>query len=124
MKTMKLALGIMATVAAIALTTPMANAKDKTPTATPGDVKTSNDDSGMKPEEAPHDKVGTIPGKSTPGDVKTSDADSGMKPNEAPNEKVGTIPGASTPGDVKTSNDDSGMNNDDAAHDVVDQKEE
>ncbi len=90
-----------------------------TQNATPGDVKTSNDDQGMKPEAAPNDKVGTIPGESTPGDVKTSDDDSGMNPEAAPNDKVGTIPGKSTPGDVKTSNADSGMNPDDAAHDKV-----
>ena len=85
--------------------------------ATPGDVKTSTDDSGAQPAEAPHDKVGTVPGESTPGDVKTSNDDSGHNNDAAPNDKVGTVPGESTPGDVKTSTDDNGAQPDKAPHD-------
>lgn len=53
----------------------------------PGDVKTSNDDSGMNHDDAAHDKT-HIEGDATPGDVKTSNDDSGMKHDQAPHDKV------------------------------------
>ena len=127
MKSMKYMLAVAAMMGTVAMFSGGAIANEttvhtktvKAAGATPGDVKTSNDDSGMNHDDAPHDKVGTIPGEATPGDVKTSNDDSGMNNDAAPNDKVGTIPGEATPGDVKTSNDDSGMNHDDATHDKV-----
>ena len=106
-KTFKIMLSLGAAVGVMAFAAQGANAADahvetktsKTTVATdvkagevlnsaPGDVKTSNDDSGMNHDAAPHDKVGTIEGESTPGDVKTSNDDSGMNHDEAPHDKV------------------------------------
>ncbi len=61
--------------------------KHNVSTATPGDVKTSNDDSGMNHDDATHEKI-SDGGDDTPGDVKTSNDDSGMNHDDATHEKV------------------------------------
>ena len=59
---MKIVLSMAVVFISLGLAAQVASANEQaehspTSPATPGDVKTSNDDSGMKPDEAAHEKI-------------------------------------------------------------------